>query len=389
MVTRMGRKTFIPLNQPYLDGRVYDEIKKVIESGQAGGDGPVCQEVEKKLRTLLSVRNVLLTTSGTHAIEMAMMLLRLKPGDEVITPSFTFVSTANSIIRGGGRPVFCEINDRTLTIDLNDLQRRITKKTRAIIPVHYAGVSAEMDEILEVAKLHNLSVVEDAAQGIQARYRGRYLGTIGHAGAFSFHVTKNIISGEGGAFVTQDDALARRAEIAREKGTNRSNFLRGEVDKYTWIDLGSSYVLSDLLAAVLKSQLEDLDLIRSQRKRVHDCYMTGLKDLEAREKLRLPYVPPYCESNYHIFYILLRSESERILVMQRLKETGIGSAFHYVPLHSSPYAKATLGTEGIELPVTDRIYETLLRLPIYPQLTDEDAGYVVERLTSILEQSSR
>jgi len=384
MQTGAPRRALIPFNVPHLNGRVFNDLKGVIESGSTGGDGPVCKAVEETLRTLFSVRNALLTTSGTHALEMAMILLRLKPGDEVITPSFTFVSGANAIIRGGGRPVFCEINDRSLTLDLDDLQRRITKKTRAIIPVHYAGVSAEMDEILEIAAEHNLSVVEDAAQGVNAKYKGRYLGTIAHAGAYSFHVTKNYNSGEGGAFVTQDDALARAAEITREKGTNRSNFLRGEVDKYTWIDCGSSYVLSDILAAVLKSQLEDLDLIRLRRKRIHDLYMTGLKDLEAREKLRLPYVPPFCESNYHIFYILLRSESERIRVMQKLKEDGIGSTFHYVPLHSSPYARETLGMKGLELPVTDRIYRTLLRLPIYPRLTDEDAGYVVERLGAIL-----
>jgi dTDP-4-amino-4,6-dideoxygalactose transaminase len=377
-------KAVIPFNMPYLNGRLLDELRSVLESGATGGDGPVCKLVEAKLRALLSARNVLLTTSGTHALEMAMILLRLKPGDEVITPSFTFVSTANAIIRGGGVPVFCEINGQTLTVDPADLERRITNRTRAIIPVHYAGVSAEMDEILELAGAHHLMVVEDAAQGVHARYRGKYLGTIGHAGAYSFHVTKNYVSGEGGAFVTQDDTLARTAEITREKGTNRSRFLRGEVDKYTWVDHGSSYVLSDLLAAVLKSQLEDVELIQAQRKRVHDCYMRGLKGLEAAEKLRLPVVPPYCDSNYHIFYILLRSESERIRVMEKLKESGIGSTFHYVPLHSSPYARTTLGMNGLELPVTDRIYQTLLRLPIYPQLTDQDAGYVVERLEEIL-----
>jgi dTDP-4-amino-4,6-dideoxygalactose transaminase len=241
-----------------------------------------------------------------------------------------------------------------------------------------------MDEILEIAKTHNLTVVEDAAQGVHARYKGRSLGTIGDSGSYSFHVTKNYISGEGGAFVTQDDVLARAAEVTREKGTNRSNYLRGEVDKYTWVEHGSSYVLSDLLAVVLKSQLEDHDLIKSRRKRVHEYYMSGLKDLEARELLRLPIVPPYCESNYHIFYILLRSESERMRVMRRLEEYGIGSTFHYVPLHSSPYARESLGMQDLRLPVTDRVYQTLLRLPIYPRLTDEDTGYVVERLGAIL-----
>ncbi len=374
----------IPFNRPFVNTGALDELRIVLESGAAGGDGPVCKEVERRLRDLISARSVLLTTSGTHALEMAMMLLRLTPGDEVITPSFTFVSTANAIIRAGGKPVFCEINDQTLTADPADLRRRITGRTKAVIPVHYAGVSAEMDEIMKVAREKNLTVVEDAAQGVNAKYRGRYLGTIGHCGAFSFHVTKNYISGEGGAFVTQDDELARAAEIVREKGTNRSRFLRGEVDKYTWVDLGSSYVLSDLLAAVLKSQLSDLDLIGTERKRIHHRYMEGLKELEDRERLRLPVIPPHCESNYHIFYILLRSEAERVRVSQQLKEAGVSSTFHYVPLHSSPYARSSLGTDGLQLPVTDRVYETLLRLPMYPQLTDEDVGYVIERLGAIL-----
>ncbi|TLY31427.1 MAG: dTDP-4-amino-4,6-dideoxygalactose transaminase [Ignavibacteria bacterium] len=374
----------IPLNKPSLNGSVLERLRQVIETGNPGGDGGECKAVEQKLCDLFSVRHALLTTSCTHALEMAMMLLDLHPGDEVILPSFTFVSTANAILRGGGRPVFCEINDRTLTLDLEDFQRRITKRTRAVVPVHYAGISAEMDEIMGIARDRGLAVVEDAAQGVNAKYRGRYLGTIGDSGAYSFHVTKNYISGEGGALVTNKEALARRAEIIREKGTNRSNFLRGEVDKYTWVDEGSSYVLSDLLAAVLRSQLEDRELIQSGRKRVHERYMSGLRDLEQRGKLRLPNVPAYCTSNYHIFYILLNSESERTMVMHRLKESGISSAFHYVPLHSSPYARARLGTESLQLPVTDRIYGGLLRLPIYPQLKDAEVDYVVERLGSIL-----
>jgi dTDP-4-amino-4,6-dideoxygalactose transaminase len=378
------RRAVIPFNRPYLSARAVDELRAVVESGASGGDGPVCKLVEEKIRGLFSIRNALLTTSGTHALEMAMMLLRLKTGDEVITPSFTFVSSANAILRAGGRPVFCEINDTTLTLDPEDLERRITPRTRAIIPVHYAGVAADMDAILEIAKGKEITVVEDAAQGVNARYKGKYLGSIGDSGAFSFHVTKNYISGEGGAFVTQDDDLARMAEITREKGTDRSRFLRGEVDKYTWVDLGSSFVLSDLLAAVLKSQLEEIGLIQAQRRRVHDLYVAGLKDLEARGRLLLPRMPPECESNYHIFYVLLRSETERNSVMQKLKESGVGSTFHYVPLHSSPYARSALGTGDLRLPVTDRVSGTLLRLPIYPQLTDEDAGYVVERLRAIL-----
>ncbi|MBI1807618.1 MAG: dTDP-4-amino-4,6-dideoxygalactose transaminase [Ignavibacteria bacterium] len=384
MATETIPNVSILFNRPYVDGRVLENIKKVIETGKISGDGPMCKAVEAQIKELFSVKHALLTTSCTHALETAMMMLDLQPGDEVITPSFTFVSTANAIIRGGGKPVFCDINDRTQTIDVNDFERRITKKTKAVIPVHYAGVSAEMDEILEIARAHRLVVVEDAAQGVNAKYKGRFLGTIGDASAYSFHDTKNYVSGEGGAFTTNNDALARKAEIIREKGTNRSNFLRGEVDKYTWVDHGSSYILSDILAAILKSQLDDLDEIQAQRKRVHDGYMRGLAELERQEKLRLPVIPSYCESNYHIFYILLRSEEERVRVTKQLKEFGISATFHYVPLHSSPYALKALGTRDLKLPVTDHIYSTLLRLPIYPQLRDAEVEYVVGKLREIL-----
>jgi dTDP-4-amino-4,6-dideoxygalactose transaminase len=260
----------------------------------------------------------------------------------------------------------------------------VTKRTRAVIPVHYAGVSAEMDLINDIAKSHHLMVVEDAAQGVNARYKGKFLGAIGDAGAFSFHDTKNYVSGEGGAFVTNNESLARRAEIIREKGTNRANFLRGEVDKYTWVDHGSSYILSDVLAAILKSQLDSLNTIQQRRKQIHEMYVQGLCDLEQQEKLRLPIIPPYCDSNYHIFYILLRSEDERTRVMKKLKEFGIGATFHYVPLHSAPYAKQKLKMENVHLPVTDRISATLLRLPMYPSLTDDEVQYVIEKVREVL-----
>jgi dTDP-4-amino-4,6-dideoxygalactose transaminase len=374
----------IPFNRPYVNHSVLEEIKRVIDSGKLSGDGVVCKEVETSLSSLFSIKHVLLTTSCTHALEMAMMLLDLQAGDEVITPSFTFVSTANAILRGGGRPIFCEINDQTLTIDAADFEKRVTKRTRAVIPVHYAGVSAEMDLINDIAKSHHLMVVEDAAQGVNARYKGKFLGALGDAGAFSFHDTKNYVSGEGGAFVTNNESLARRAEIIREKGTNRANFLRGEVDKYTWVDHGSSYILSDVLAAILKSQLDSLNTIQQRRKQIHEMYVQGLCDLEQQEKLRLPIIPPYCDSNYHIFYILLRSEDERTRVMKKLKEFGIGATFHYVPLHSAPYAKQKLKMENVHLPVTDRISATLLRLPMYPSLTDDEVQYVIEKVREVL-----
>jgi dTDP-4-amino-4,6-dideoxygalactose transaminase len=374
----------IPFNKPAVGISVLDEIRDVIVSGKLGGDGPVCKQVEAQLKGLFSVPYALLTTSCTHALEMAMMMLDLEPGHEVIIPSFTFVSTANAIIRAGARPVFCEIEERTLTMDPADLERRISPRTRAIIPVHYAGVAARMDEILNIARAHRLTVVEDAAQGVNARYKGLFLGTIGDAGAYSFHETKNYVSGEGGAFVTRDEALARKAEIIREKGTNRSNFLRGEVDKYTWVEHGSSFILSEILAAVLKCQLADLDAIQAARRRIHERYIEGLRHLEQQELLRLPVIPPECQSNYHIFYVLLRSEAERTRVIAKLKEDGIATTFHYVPLHSSPYARRKLMTRDLELPTTDRVSGRLLRLPLYPQLTESEVDYVIERLTRAL-----
>jgi dTDP-4-amino-4,6-dideoxygalactose transaminase len=252
----------IPFHKPYISPRALEYIKDVIERGKLSGDGPVGHEVEAELKRRYGIRHLLLTTSCTHAMEIGMMLLDLKPDDEVILPSFTFVSTANAILRAGGKPVFCEIDDSTCTIDVSDLERRVSKKTRAIVPVHYAGVAAEMDGILEIARPRHILVAEDAAQGVNAKYKGKFLGTIGDLGAFSFHDTKNFVMGEGGAFITNDENLARRAEVVREKGTNRANFLRGEVDKYTWVDVGSSYVQSDVLAAILKSQLEMIDEIQ-------------------------------------------------------------------------------------------------------------------------------
>ncbi|HZY10801.1 MAG TPA: dTDP-4-amino-4,6-dideoxygalactose transaminase, partial [Bacteroidota bacterium] len=372
MQTKATNKIHIPFNKPYIDQEVLDYIKVVIDSGNLSGDGSMCKEVEEQIRRLFSVKHALLTTSCTHALEMAMMMLDFQPGDEVITPSFTFVSTANAILRGGGKPVFCDINDQTFTLDVKDFERKISKKTKAVIPVHYAGVAAEMDSIIEIANTHRITVVEDAAQGVNAKYRGRYLGTIGDMGAYSFHDTKNYASGEGGAFITGNEIYARRAEIIREKGTNRANFLRGEVDKYTWVDHGSSYVLSDILAAVLKYQLDKLQTIQERRRTLYEFYHKELKDLEHQEKLRLPLIPDHCESNYHLFPIVLPSESQRNVLMKKLKDYGIGATFHYIPLHSSPYARTSLNTQDVVLPVTDRVANTLLRLPLYPHLNDSD-----------------
>jgi dTDP-4-amino-4,6-dideoxygalactose transaminase len=377
-------KSQIQFSTPYVDYRVLDYIKEVLDSGKLSGDGPMCRKVEKQISSLFGLKHVLLTTSCSHALEMATMILDLQPGDEVITPSFTFVSTANAIIRGGGKPVFCEINDRTLTLDPKDVEKRITSKTKAIIAVHYAGVAAEMDEIMEIAGRHKLSVIEDAAQGVGAQYRGRFLGGIGDTGAYSFHDTKNIVSGEGGAFISNNEALSRRAEVVREKGTNRANFFRGEVDKYTWIDHGSSYILSDILAAIVKFQFDIMAEIQDRRAHIYSVYNTGLRDLEKSEKLRLPIIPDYCKSNYHIYYVLLQNELERNRIMSELKALGANASFHYVPLHSAPYAINHLNTSDVHLRVTDRISGSLLRLPIHPGMNDEDANFVVGKLHELL-----
>jgi len=384
MSVKTEDKINIPFNKPFVDKKAIEQIKKVFISNKLSGDGAICKGVELQIEKLFDIKHTLLTTSCTHALEIAMMMLKLKPGDEVITPSFTFVSVANAILRAGGLPVFCDIDKTTLTVDVKDFERKISKRTRAIVPVHYGGVAADMDEILKIANKHNIVVIEDAAQGVNARYKGKFLGTIGHMGAYSFHDTKNYVSGEGGAFLTNSEKYARQAEVIREKGTNRSNFLRGEVDKYTWVDIGSSFVLSEVLAAILKHQLEKIDSIQERRKVIYNSYLNGLKGLEDREKLKLPEIPEYCDSNYHIFYILLHNETERNDVLNKLKKSGIGATFHYIPLHSSPYAIKTLGMRNLKLKVTDKVSKTLLRLPLYPQLTSDEINYIIDKLKDIL-----
>lgn len=370
----------IPFNKPFVDKKVLEYLEPVLGSDKLSGDGEVCKRVEERIKREFGFRHVLLTTSCTHALEMAMMMLDLKPGDEVIVPSFTFVSTANAVLSGGGKPIFCDIREDTLTMDSKDVERKLSPRTRAVIPVHYAGVSADMDEIAAVVAGRGVMIVEDAAQGMNASYKGRNLGGIGDAAAFSFHDTKNFVSGEGGAFVTNDEQLARKGEIIREKGTNRSNFLRGEVDKYTWVAHGSSYVLSDILAAVLEYQLDLRHSIQTRRSEIHRLYVDGLKDLELGGSIRLPVIPSVCSSNYHIFYLLMNSEAERNRMLTSLKADGVGSVFHYVPLHSSPFAVNELGTGGLSLPVTDRVSSTLLRLPMYPGLSNEEVAYIVDRV---------
>jgi len=348
-------------------------------AGRVAGNGPFGQTVEARLQAMWGVPRVLLTTSCTHALELALMALGVGPGQEVICPSFTFVSTANAVLRVGARPVFADIEDRTLGLDPVDVERRVTNRTAALLPVHYAGIAPDMDALLDLAGSRKLLLIEDAAQGLAASFRGRPLGTLGDAGCFSFHETKNITCGEGGALALRDPEVARRAEIIREKGTNRGAFLRGEVDKYTWVLEGSSYVLSDILAAVLDAQLDKLSEIQARRARCTGRYRAGLTGWAHRHGVKLPRESPEVETNHHIFYLLFPDGASRDLCLAYLRQRGIGAAFHYVPLHASPFGK-TLGYQPTEFPVTNRAAATLLRLPLHPNVSPPDVDRVIETL---------
>jgi len=327
-------------------------------------------------------KKILLTTSGTHALELAALLADINEGDEVILPSYTFVSTANAFVLRGAKIVYCDIREDNLNIDENKIEDLITEKTKAISPVHYAGVACEMDTIMHIAKKHNLIVVEDAAQGVDAKYKDKYLGTIGDFGCYSFHETKNFSSGEGGAISINDEKYIKRAEIIREKGTNRSQFFRGEVDKYTWVDIGSSYLPSDINAAVLYNQFENMENINNKRKEIYNAYYNGLKDLQDQNKLRLPIINDFAKTNYHMFYIILNSEEERNGLMDYLKANGILSVFHYIPLHESPYSREKFG--NFSLPVTENLSRRLLRLPMYYSLKLEEVNYIVDKIHSYI-----
>ncbi|MCS4034703.1 dTDP-4-amino-4,6-dideoxygalactose transaminase [Salinibacter ruber] len=321
------------------------------------------------LKDWLGIDHAFLTTSCTHALEMAMITLGIEAGDEVIMPSFTFVSTANAVVLRGATPVFAEIEPDTLNLDPEAVAEKITPRTKAIVPIHYGGVACDMDAFTDLAETHDLYLVEDAAQCVDAYHEGQALGTIGDIGCYSFHDTKNITSGEGGAFLTNDDEIAKRAEIVREKGTNRSAFYRGEVDKYSWVDEGSSYIQSDVLAALLEAQLEKRDEIRRKRKKVWSTYQEALQPLADEGLIELQTIPEYADPNYHLFYLRTNTPDERDELLNALKEEGIQATFHYVPLHSSPYGRNTLSCTE-ELPITQHCSETLIRLPVYPQLAE-------------------
>jgi dTDP-4-amino-4,6-dideoxygalactose transaminase len=375
-------KIRIPFNKPFIAGKeLFYIAQAVMENNHTAGDGPFTKKCQAWLEEHLGCRKVLLTHSCTAALEISAILADIQSGDEIIMPSYTYVSTANSFVLRGGVPVFADIRPDTLNIDENLIEAAITPRTRAIVPVHYAGVACEMDVIMDIAKRHNLLVIEDAAQGIMSTYKGRQLGTIGNFGACSFHETKNIISGEGGALLINDEKFVERAEIIREKGTNRSKFFRGQVDKYTWVDVGSSYLPSDIIAAFLYAQMENADKIIAKRNLIYNLYMEGLRPLAEKSYIQLPFTLNDCCSNGHIFYIITRSLKERKELAQFLRELDILAVFHYVPLHSSPAGKL-YGRACGTLDVTERVSDCLLRLPLYYEMTDEDIYSITESIRS-------
>ena len=368
---------FIPFNRPCQAGNEATYIAQAFANGHIAGDGPFTDKCQALLEEALGAPRAFLTTSCTHALEMAALLLGVGRGDEVIVPSFTFVTTANAFVLRGARPVFVDIRPDTLNLDETRIEELITPRTRAIVAVHYGGVGCEMDVILDVAGRHNLVVVEDNAHGLFATYRGRPLGTFGAFASQSFHETKNFTCGEGGALIVNDPALLERAEIVREKGTNRSKFFRGQVDKYTWVDVGSSYLMSDILAAALYAQLEQRERIQATRRRVWEAYAQGLADWADANGVTLPHVPAHCGQAYHLFYMLLPSLEKRQALMAHLRERGVGSAFHYLPLHVSHMGRS-FGTKAEDCPVTIDVSDRLLRLPLFNEMTDDDAARVVE-----------
>jgi dTDP-4-amino-4,6-dideoxygalactose transaminase len=366
----------IPLNKPGLCGNELLYIAEAILRGHSAGDGAFTKKSQLLLEQTLNVRKALLTTSCTDALELAALLLDTQPGDEVIVPSFTFVSTINAFVLRGAKPVFVDIRPDTLNLDESKLEGLITPRTRAIVPVHYGGVGCEMDAICSIARKHGIAVVEDNAHGLFAKYKGKPLGTFGCLATLSFHETKNIICGEGGALLINDPEYAERAEILREKGTNRSRFFRGQVDKYTWVDIGSSFLPSDILAAFLFAQLERCDEIQRKRQRIWSRYYEGLWEWGREHQVGLPITPPYCEHTQHMFYILMPSPESRQNLIHHLAEKGILSAFHYLPLHLSDMGRKFGGREG-DCPVTESVSDRLLRLPLYNDLTESDQEEVI------------
>lgn len=370
----------IPFNKPFIAGKeLFNISKAVIEHKHLSGDGPYTQECHQWLQEKLRCRQAFLTLSCTAALEMAAILFDIGPGDEVIMPSFTFVSTANAFVLRGGVPVFIDIRPDTLNIDETKVKAAITDRTKAIVPVHYAGYPCEMDAIQTIAQDYNLFVAEDAAQALLSQYNGKSLGTIGDLGCISFHETKNIISGEGGALLVNNPMLTKRAEIIWEKGTDRRKFLRGEVDKYIWVDIGSSFLPSEMVAAFLSAQFEIAETIISTRTKLHDLYTTLLAPLEANGIIKLPYTGTQNRSNGHLFYIIVKSIDERQQLIAHLGQNDIQALFHYVPLHSSPAGRKFGRTSGT-LDVTDNLSQRIIRLPLYYEITEDEVKKVVDKI---------
>lgn len=369
----------IPFNKPYITGKEIDYISDVFRAGKLSGDGEFTKRCHQLITEKYGFRKVLLTTSCTDALEACAILLNIQPGDEVIAPSYTFVSTVNAFVLRGAKIIFADSEASTGNIDATKIETLITPRTKAIVPVHYAGVACDMDAIMRIAEKHNLFVVEDAAQAIDSYYKGKPLGSIGHLAAFSFHDTKNIISGEGGMLVVNDPQFEKRAEIIREKGTNRSAFFRGEVDKYGWVDAGSSFLPSEITAAVLLAQLEKTDVIQNKRKQLWEQYYERLKPLAEKGFLQLPQIPDYATNNAHMFYIVLNDLDTRTKLIAHLKSAEIHAVFHYISLHKSAYYEKK--HDGRELPVADKLTNTLLRLPMYYELTTEQTELVCKSIS--------
>lgn len=369
----------IHFNKPYLSGNETQYIRDAVSSLKISGDGLFTKKCHEFFEKKYNFKKVLLTTSCTDALEMAAILLDIKEGDEVIAPSFTFVSTVNAFVLRGAKIVFCDSGLDNPNMDVNLIEKLITSRTKVIIPVHYAGIACDMDKMMALASKYNLFVVEDAAQAIDSYYKEKPLGSIGHMAAFSFHETKNIISGEGGMLVINDERFINRAEIIREKGTNRSSFFRGEVDKYGWVDIGSSFLPSDIIAAFLFAQIENLENIQSKRKEIWLSYYEGLKDLENKNFIKLPFIPDYASNNAHMFYIQCRNLEDRTRLIAHLKKSQINAVFHYLSLHNSPYYINK--HDQRELPNSDLYSDCLLRLPMYYELTSSDLKLICNEIT--------
>ena len=370
----------IPFNKPYVTGKETDYIREAVQTGKISGGGLFTKKCQHFFERRYGFHKSLLTSSCTDALEMAAILCGIEPGDEVIAPSFTFVSTVNAFVLRGAKIVFADSAESSPNIDVAAIEPLITPRTKVIVPVHYAGIACDMDAISDLANRYNLLVVEDAAQAIDSCYRGKPLGSLGHMATFSFHETKNVISGEGGMLVVNDDRFSKRSEIIWEKGTNRASFFRGEVDKYGWVDIGSSFLPSDVVAAFLYAQLEHIDDIQNRRKRIWNLYRDGLEILETKGMATLPHIPEYATNNGHMFYLVCSDLAKRSLLIEHLKRQGIMAVFHYLSLHRSPFYEAR--HDGRQLPHSDRYTDCLLRLPLYYELTDSNVEFIVASILS-------